>query len=88
MVANLKLIRPKTLIRDGTYLWLQRERSGGALSSQPIIFISYYPCPAFVIVRDDRGRKRRCLRDEIFNPESDGKSHTNESPIPATNIVQ
>jgi hypothetical protein len=68
---EVKLKRPETLKEGQRYLWQENARSANGGSFQRVTFVSYYPCPAFVIVLDEEGRKRRCLREEIFiTPES------------------
>ena len=68
MEVNLK--RPETLVEGKRYLWQENTRSANGGSFQRVTFVSYYPCPAFVIVLNEEGRKRRCLREELFTPES------------------
>jgi hypothetical protein len=67
---EVKLKRPKTLEEGKEYLLQENARSANGGSFQRMTFVSYYPCPAFVIVLDGEGTKRRCLREEIFTPES------------------
>jgi hypothetical protein len=67
---GVKLKRPETLEEGKRYLWQENARLANDGSFQRVTFVSYYPCPVFVIVLDEEGRKRRCLREEIFAPES------------------
>jgi hypothetical protein len=67
---EVKLKHPETLVEGKRYLWQENARSADGGSFQRVTFVSYYPCPAFVIVLDEEGRKRRCLREEILTPES------------------
>jgi hypothetical protein len=67
---RVKLKRPETLVEGQRYLWQENARSANGGSFHRVTFVSYYPCPAFVIVLDEEGRKRRCLREEIFTPET------------------
>jgi hypothetical protein len=70
---EVKLKRPETLVEGKRYLWQENARSASGQSFHRVTFISYYPCPAFVIVLDEEGRKRRCLREEIFTRETTGQ---------------
>jgi hypothetical protein len=67
---EVKLKHPETLEEGQRYLWQENTRSTNGGSFQRVTFVSYYPCPAFVIVLDEEGRKRRCLREEVFTPET------------------
>jgi hypothetical protein len=67
---EVKLKRPETLVEGQRYLWQENAGSANGGSFQRVTFVSYYPCSAFVIVLDEEGRKRRCLREEIFTPET------------------
>ena len=33
----------------------------------PVRFASYTPCPAIVIITDERGEKQRCAREDLFS---------------------
>lgn len=67
---QVKLKRPKTLKDGQEYLWQENASSAGDPSSQRVTFVSYDPCPAFVIVRDEGGKRWRCPREVIFALES------------------
>lgn len=73
---RLKLLRtrPYTLEEGKKYLQREVRRSGESFSFCPVVFISYASCPAFVIVQDGDGKRRRCPRDEIFI-SADGQGH-------------
>jgi hypothetical protein len=62
--------RPKTL-EDGNRYFL-REQPGDCDQStySPVLFLKYDPCPAFVIIQDQSGKRRRCLRDNIWLPQT------------------
>jgi hypothetical protein len=70
MQANPKLSQPKTLVEGRRYLRRKEAKSGQGPAFHPVVFISYCACPAFIVVRDEEGRKCRCLREEIFNLET------------------
>ena len=67
---EVKPKRPETLVEGQRYLWQENAGSANGGSFQRVTFVSYYPCPAFVVVLDEEGRKRRCLREEIYTAES------------------
>ena len=73
MQANPKLSQPKTLVEGKRYLRHEEAKSGQGPAFHTVVFISYCACPAFIVVRDGEGRKCRCLREEIFSPESVGQ---------------
>jgi hypothetical protein len=62
--------RPHTLEKGHAYLRLEATASTNGRPSQRVTFISYDPCPALVIVRDEDGRRWRCPRDQIFAPQA------------------
>ena len=70
MQANPKLSQPKTLVEGKRYLRHEKAKSGQGPAFHTVVFISYCACPAFIVVRDEEGRKCRCLREEIFNLET------------------
>ena len=61
-----KLKRPVTLKEGTAYLWQENGDSQGDPSSQPVILVAYDACPAFVIVRDEGGKRWRCPREVLF----------------------
>ena len=61
-----RLERPRTFEDGGEYVLLERGEKGRDQVLTPVRFSAYDPCPAFVIVRTEVGRKRRCLREELF----------------------
>lgn len=61
-----RLERPRTFEEGGMYVLLERGEKGRDQVLTPVRFSAYDPCPAFVIVRTEVGKKRRCLREEIF----------------------
>lgn len=65
-----KLKRPETLEEGKEYLWQENTRSANGPSIQQVTFVSYHPCPAFVVVQDEEGKRWRCLREEIFTLET------------------
>jgi hypothetical protein len=62
----VKLKRPKTLKEGREYLWQESTSSSNGRSPQQVTFVAYDPCPVFVIVRDEAGRRWRCPREVIF----------------------
>lgn len=66
MATMSELVHPITFIEDRRYLCLQGRPNGGAPVLVPVRFITYDPCPAFVIVRTGPGRRIRCLREDLF----------------------
>jgi hypothetical protein len=53
-------------VDGGEYLWADRRPQAEQPTFLPVRFVSYDPCPAFVILRDAEGVRRRCPRDEVF----------------------
>jgi hypothetical protein len=70
MQVTPKLSQPKTLVEGRRYLRRKEAKSGQGPAFHTVVFISYCACPAFIVVRDEEGRKCRCLREEVFNPET------------------
>ena len=60
------IMRPDTFEPGGNYLWLQIQAAAEGSAHIPVRFIKYDPCPAFILVGDDNGKKWRCPRDELF----------------------
>ncbi len=57
--------RPKTFREGNEYFLRVSNELSQAQVYQTVMFISYDPCPAFIIVQDGTVRKR-CPREEIF----------------------
>ena len=66
MDNTIQLIRPSTFEEGRSYLFLERQSDTRAPAVMSVIFIMHDPCPAFIIVRDEMGKKRRCLREDLF----------------------
>jgi hypothetical protein len=67
MEQNLVLTRPRAFVYGNEYLLIEQPvKNVQKQVSVPVRFAAYDPCPAFVIVRTERGLKRRCPRDELF----------------------
>jgi hypothetical protein len=69
MDNTIRLIHPSTFEEGRDYHFRERQTDTCASSMAPVMFIRYDPCPAFIIVRDDKGKKRRCLREDLFVQE-------------------
>jgi hypothetical protein len=67
---GVKLKRPETLEEGEKYLWQENTELAYDASPQQVTFVSYYPCPALVVIQDEEGKKCRCLRGEIFTRET------------------
>ncbi|MDX1435409.1 MAG: hypothetical protein R3335_01265 [Anaerolineales bacterium] len=61
------LIRPTTLKDGGRYLLREQLWECRRSAYRPVKFVQYDPCPAYVVVEDQCGRKRRCLREDIWS---------------------
>ena len=70
----MHLNRPQTL--ELGKLYLHRERLLNSMHQDPavVMFSSYTACPAFVIVQDNSGEKKRCPRDDLFVLNDPGSS--------------
>ena len=56
------LVRPQTFENGNEYIW--KDKSQNIYHS--VKFVCYYPCPAFVVVATQDGKRLRLPRDEIF----------------------
>ena len=57
---------PDTFEAGNDYLWLPRSLNGKKPPIEPVIFLAYCACPAFVIVHNREGKKQRLPREELF----------------------
>jgi hypothetical protein len=67
-----QFVQPTTF-NDNALYWLLTP-SGGRYYYNLVRFIKYDPCPAFVIILDGAGLRRRCLRQNlwILSPKLEG----------------
>lgn len=63
MEITLALVPPTSFEDDEEYYWRQK---GSFSPIARVRFIKHDPCPAFVIVGDEKGRRLRCPREELF----------------------
>jgi hypothetical protein len=61
-----ELMRPMTFESGREYLLVERQGKGNQPTMTRVRFAAYDPCPAFVIVRTEVGKKWRCPRDAIY----------------------
>jgi len=66
MDSTIQLICPSTFEEGKSYLFMERQVNTLAPATVLVMFVRYDPCPAFIIVRDEMGNKRRCLREDLF----------------------
>jgi hypothetical protein len=70
MTCNPVLTRPSTFTPDRDYLWLDRQVNAVSLTKEPVHrpvrFVAYDPCPAFIIIRNGDGSRKRCLREDLY----------------------
>jgi hypothetical protein len=66
MAHNRKLVQPESFENDGVYFWLEGRENGKKKELVQVRFFSYDPCPAFVIVATEVGKKHRCPREAVF----------------------
>jgi hypothetical protein len=66
MKIKFDLLRPATFEPGAAYLRIERPVQGDNAPVLPVWFVSYDPCPAFVIVQAGDGSRLRYPRDEIF----------------------
>ena len=59
-------VHPETLEEGKIYLYCRQSKNKAEQSPVTITVLAYDNCPALVIVRDQYGKRWRCLRDEIF----------------------
>ncbi|MCI0563782.1 MAG: hypothetical protein MN733_35355 [Nitrososphaera sp.] len=59
-----QLKRPSTFEKDAKYLLIQDASHDPKF--QRVELVDYAACPALMIIRDERGKVRYCLRDELF----------------------
>ncbi len=62
----IQLIHPSTFEESKDYLLREWQEDARGPAIVPVMFIRYDPCPATVIVRDEMGKKWRCLREDLF----------------------
>jgi hypothetical protein len=74
MVQNRKLIQPETFENNGVYFWLEGRENGKKKELVQVRFSSYDPCPAFVIVATEIGKKHRCPREAVYAERAQHKS--------------
>ena len=67
MEPKVDLVRPATFEQGREYYWLERQTNGVKAIPVPVRFTAYDPCPAFVIVSTEMGRKWRCPRDAVLS---------------------
>lgn len=72
------LVRPANLVEGAEYLVGERNGEVSERSLVPVRFVAYCASPAFVIVRNGKG-KMRCAREEIFLYTQDSEPNL---PIP------
>ena len=61
-----ELVQPATFVSEGKYFWLEGRERGRQQEMTPVRFSSYDPCPAFVIVTTEIGKKHRCPREAVY----------------------
>ena len=66
MDIDSRLVRPVFLIEGGNYLMMEAGYNGHDRKFSPVTFAAYDACPAFVIVRNEYGDKRRCPREALY----------------------
>lgn len=60
------LIHPTTLLDGQNYFLKNQGASDPQADFVPVQFISYTPCPAYVIVANPDGQRIRCTRDDVY----------------------
>lgn len=70
MHSRPELISPETFTPGGRYLWRERHSRSRVRALLPVLFLTYDPCPAFVIVQNREGVRVRCPRAEVYLPVS------------------
>jgi hypothetical protein len=58
--------RPLTFEDNEGYFLHEHDAENQLLASTRVIFVTYAPCPAFVIVQNEDGKYVRCSRDDLF----------------------
>lgn len=66
MARHLELVQPETFENGGEYFWFDGRERGRKKELVRVRFFSYDPCPAFVIVTTEIGKKHRCPREALF----------------------
>ena len=61
-----KFVRPNTFVDGDYYMRKLIPVAGGTAQFILVQFAGYDPCPAWVIVRNQNGRRERVPREEIF----------------------
>jgi hypothetical protein len=66
MQRTSDLTQPQSFEYGGTYLLLEAKEGARKPSFTPVKFAAYDPCPAFIIVHTEVGKKQRCLRERVY----------------------
>jgi hypothetical protein len=66
MDKDSRLVRPVFLIEGGNYLMLEAGHNGHDREFSLVTLAAFDACPAFVIVRNEYGDKRRCPREALY----------------------
>ena len=61
------LTRPRSFQDGREYMILDGSKNAQGIELIPVKFSAYDPCPAFVIVSSEMGKRWRCPRNEIFS---------------------
>jgi hypothetical protein len=70
MRTKNELLRPLTFEPGAACFWIEPVNQCQAVAAEPVWFVCHDPCPAFVIVRTEDGRRKRRPRAEIYtSPE-------------------
>lgn len=72
MIIPKVYYRPDTLF-EGIQYFL-RKANEAEIGYEVVTFLSYDPCPALVILRDEHGHRLRCERQYLFLV-TDGNPH-------------
>ena len=65
-----QLTHPITFEEGKDYFLMEQREVDPEQVQVAVEFISYDPCPAFIIVRDEKGEKWRCPREDLFTQVS------------------
>ena len=65
-------VHPQSFQDGREYMLLFGPRNGQVNELVPVKFAAYDPCPAFVIVSSELGKRWRCPRDEVFSKAGQG----------------
>lgn len=83
----MSFTRPKSLERDKLYLLRVDHPNTERKTVSAVFFSSYTSCPAYIIIKDQSGKKIRCSRDNLFVLTAPLSDQTRRLPIGVKKLI-